>query len=294
MSDQVERYQILGYKEALTRTHHYPVACKELSLILREAYNKLPKNLQSLVFQDTLSSFKLLPQMWTDNAVSAAHLLVQSAEATLPKQKKNVATKEFKQAMVASKRRGKACRMQECHTELTQDVLVDIFSLLDTRSLVSASLVSRSWNAAACNNHLWQSLYATIFASDHNSSNAKDLLNGRRGEDNKENNSVDWREAFKRAYTDNSSKRLTTSRGYCLYCDMIVWLDGLKCGSGKCGPQPKMQPIVPKSSEQVVEYLLDGSSSMMSSDSDSDLDDCFDEWYIPKLWAHPLNQYRPG
>ncbi|XP_034908530.1 F-box protein At5g52880 isoform X2 [Populus alba] len=274
MSDQVERYQILGYKEALTRTHHYPVACKELSLILREAYNKLPKNLQSLVFQDTLSSFKLLPQMWTDNAVSAAHLLVQSAEATLPKQKKNVATKEFKQAMVASKRRGKACRMQECHTELTQDVLVDIFSLLDTRSLVSASLVSRSWNAAACNNHLWQSLYATIFASDHNSSNAKDLLNGRRGEDNKENSSVDWREAFKRAYT--------------------VWLDGLKCGSGKCGPQPKMQPIVPKSSEQVVEYLLDGSSSMMSSDSDSDLDDCFDEWYIPKLWAHPLNQYRPG
>jgi hypothetical protein len=53
-------------------------------------------------------------RMWTNNAVSAAHLLVQSAEATLPKQKKNVATKEFKQAMVASKRRGKACRMQEC------------------------------------------------------------------------------------------------------------------------------------------------------------------------------------
>ncbi|KAJ6764867.1 hypothetical protein OIU74_023693 [Salix koriyanagi] len=248
MSDQVERYQILGHKEALTRTHHYHVACKELSLILREAYNKLPKNLQSLIFQDTLSALKLLPQMWTDNAVSAAHLLVQSAEATLPKQKKNVATKEFKIAMVASKRRGKAHRMQECHIELPQDVLVDIFSLLDTRSLVSASLVSRSWNAAACNNHLWESLYATIFASDHNSSKAKNLLDGRRGEDN---NSVDWREAFKRAHIDNSSKRLTTSRGYCLYCDMIVWLDGLKCGSGKCGPQPKMQSVVPKSSEQV-------------------------------------------
>ena len=53
-------------------------------------------------------------RMWTNNAVSAAHLLVQSAEATLPKQKKNIATKEFKLAMVASKRRGKAHRMQEC------------------------------------------------------------------------------------------------------------------------------------------------------------------------------------
>ncbi|CAK7324827.1 unnamed protein product [Dovyalis caffra] len=294
MSDPMERYQNLGYKDALTRAHHYPIACKELSLILREAYNKLPKNLQSLIFQDTLSAFKLLPQMWTNNAVSAVHLLIQSADATLPKQKKNVAMKEFKHAMVASKRRGKVRWVEECYIELPQDVLVDIFSFLDTRSLVSASLVSRSWNAAASNNHLWQSLYATIFASDHNSSKVTGCLNGRQGEDNKDNSGVDWREAFKRAYIDNSSKRLTTSRGYCLYCNTIVWLDGMKCSSGKCGPQPKIQPVVPKSSEQVVGYLLDGSSSVVSSDSDSDLDDCFDEWYIPKLWAHPLNQYRPG
>lgn len=48
--------------------------------------------------------------MQTRSAVSAAHHLAQSAEASLPKQKKSVAVTEFKQAMVAHKRRSKACR----------------------------------------------------------------------------------------------------------------------------------------------------------------------------------------
>lgn len=46
--------------------------------------------------------------MQTSNAVSAAHLLLRSAEAALPKQKRNLAVTEFKQAMVARKRRCKA------------------------------------------------------------------------------------------------------------------------------------------------------------------------------------------
>lgn len=46
--------------------------------------------------------------MQTRNAVLAAHLLLQSAEATLPKQKKNLAFAEYKNAMVAHKRRTKA------------------------------------------------------------------------------------------------------------------------------------------------------------------------------------------
>lgn len=46
--------------------------------------------------------------MQTRNAVSGAHVLIQSAEATLPKQKKNLAVTEFKQAMIAHKRRCKA------------------------------------------------------------------------------------------------------------------------------------------------------------------------------------------
>lgn len=62
MSKPLERYQKLGLKESLPRIHRYPLACKELSLILRGAYKKIPKNLQSLIFQDTLTAFRLLPE----------------------------------------------------------------------------------------------------------------------------------------------------------------------------------------------------------------------------------------
>ncbi|KAL2324583.1 hypothetical protein Fmac_023641 [Flemingia macrophylla] len=44
----------------------------------------------------------------SQSSVSAAHVLLQSVEAVLPKQKKNVAVKEFKNAMIAHKRRCKA------------------------------------------------------------------------------------------------------------------------------------------------------------------------------------------
>lgn len=47
-------------------------------------------------------------RMQTRSAVSAAHLLFQSVEATLPKQKKNLAVTEYKNSMVAHKRRTKA------------------------------------------------------------------------------------------------------------------------------------------------------------------------------------------
>ena len=58
----LERYEELGMKESLNRIYQYPIACKELSFILRLAYNQLPKVLQSLIFQDTLTAFRLLPQ----------------------------------------------------------------------------------------------------------------------------------------------------------------------------------------------------------------------------------------
>lgn len=62
MSKQLERYQKLALKESLGSIHRYPLVCKELSLILRGAYRKVPKNLQSLIFQDTLTAFRLLPE----------------------------------------------------------------------------------------------------------------------------------------------------------------------------------------------------------------------------------------
>lgn len=54
----------------------------------------------------------------TQNAVSAVHLLLQSAQATLPKQKRNMAISEYKNAIVSYKRRSQAHHhVEEDHVE---------------------------------------------------------------------------------------------------------------------------------------------------------------------------------
>ncbi|TQD81591.1 hypothetical protein C1H46_032829 [Malus baccata] len=202
MSKPLERYQKLVLKESLPKIHRYPFACRELSLILRGAYKKFPKNLQSLIFQDTLTAFRLLPEMQTRNAVLAAHLLLQSGEAALPKQKKNLAVAEYKNAMVAHKRRTKARQEEKVSgsTQLPQDVLVHIFGFLDMQSLASVGLVCWSWNIAASDNHLWETQYATFFGKSEDDKLIKARkLSGRRVED-EEGYTLFWKEAFKRAY----------------------------------------------------------------------------------------------
>jgi hypothetical protein len=62
MSTPFERYQKLALTESLSKIYRYPIACKELSFILREAFHQFPKNLQTLIFQDTLFAFGLIPQ----------------------------------------------------------------------------------------------------------------------------------------------------------------------------------------------------------------------------------------
>lgn len=52
-------------------------------------------------------------RMEASSAVEAANLLLQAAESVLPKQKKGMAGKEFKLAMVAHKRRWKARKQGE-------------------------------------------------------------------------------------------------------------------------------------------------------------------------------------
>ncbi|KAL5744725.1 hypothetical protein ACOSP7_027595 [Xanthoceras sorbifolium] len=294
MSNPTERYQNLALKETLSRIYMYPIACKELSFILRRAYNKVPKNLQSLIFQDTLSAFRLLPEMQTSrNAVSGAHLLLQGAEAALPKQKKNLAVTEFKQAMVTYKRRCKARQEEKGSVQLPQDVLVHIFSFLDMQSLVSVGLVSWSWNLAASDNHLWQTQYAIFFGNSDNHSKTKVQHRRREVEDKKHTllqedaaikTYIDWREAFKRGYIGNSSKKLTSNRGFCGHCNAIVWLDNLKCSNAHCSIKSQSQQIKPVSLCQVVGYILDDPSSILSS-SDSDSES--DEESIPSLWAYP-------
>nr|DAD19078.1 TPA_asm: hypothetical protein HUJ06_020541 [Nelumbo nucifera] len=141
MAGTIERYQKLGLKESLNRIYDYPLACNELSFILRGAYSKVSKNLQALMFEGTLAAFRRLPEVQTRQAVSAANLLLQAAEVALPKQKKVLAVAEFKHAVVAHKRRSKSRQDEEGTAQLPQDVLVHIFSFLDMRSLVAVGLV---------------------------------------------------------------------------------------------------------------------------------------------------------
>ncbi|KAK9293310.1 hypothetical protein L1049_021302 [Liquidambar formosana] len=295
MSNPIERYEKLGLKESLPRTYHYPLACKELSFILRNAYSKLPKNLQSLIFQDTLAAFRLLPEMQTQSAVSAANLLLQGAEAALPKQKRVLAGTEFKHAKVAHKRCSKTRQEEEGLAQLPEDVLVHIFSFLDMRSLVSVALVCWSWNSAASDYYLWQSQYFIFFGNSDNCSNVKGQQSGRLiknreytllQEDIVARDRIDWRDAFRRAYIGNSLRKSSSYRGYCPHCNAIVWLSNMKCFNKHYGLKSENRQIKPVSPQQIVKYLLDGSLSMISS-SDSDSDSDSDGGSFSKLWAYP-------
>ncbi|KAK6275455.1 hypothetical protein POUND7_005164 [Theobroma cacao] len=329
MSNSTERYQKLGLRESLTRIYQYPIACKELSSILRGAYGKLPKNLQALIFQDTLTAFRLLPdlkmhrkkkvgsfnysnikflsklaqegycnfRMQTRSANAAAQLLLQSAESALPKQKKSLVVTEFKQAKVAYIRRSRAHREETVSAQLPQDVLVHIFSLLDLQSLISVTLVCRSWSLAANDSHLWELQYSTVFGRSKTCSRTKMQQSSRLVKEDymflKENGDtkthIHWKESFKRVYTGSFAKTLMSNRGYCGHCNTIVWLKNLKCSNRQCELKYESQQIKPVSPHQVAEYLMDGCISVMSS-SDSDSES--DEGPVSRLWAYPRNRSR--
>ncbi|XP_052176345.1 F-box protein At5g52880 isoform X4 [Diospyros lotus] len=262
----LERYEELGIGESLPRVYQYPIACRELSLILRSAYSKLSKNLQSLIFRDTLSAFHLLPQIQTQSAVSAANLLMQSADAVLPKQKRVLAATEFKHAKVAHKRRCKD-RQEEGLSQLPPDVLVHIFSFLDLPSLLSA--------ASVCCNKDWRPESCGMRENDEHQQFEGDSNIG---------TSIDWRDTFKKASEGHSSKTFIYYRGYCGQCSAVVWLSNMKCCNQPCKLNSGNQQIKPVSPEQIVEYISNGTLSVMySSESDSDSDG----EHISKLWAIP-------
>ncbi|XP_043716107.1 F-box protein At5g52880 [Telopea speciosissima] len=295
MAGAIERYQKLGLRELLSRLYDYPAACHELSFILRGAYSKVPKNLQALIFQDTLVAFRFLPQGQTRRGISAANLLHQAAEVALPKQKRVLAVAEFKHAVVAHKRRCKPQKVEAGSSKLPQDLVVQIFSFLDMRSLVAAGLICWSWNLAANDNELWRSQYVVYFGNENCCE-----LKGQIGEPIQEKmNTVlhqkekvmdsmvflDWKEAFKGAYIGNSSRRSTSNRGHCWHCKSIVWLNNMRCSNVQNELQPENHKIKPISLQQVVEYLVEDSSSTLSyldSDTDSDEESASRLWAVPK------------
>ncbi|XP_057798576.1 F-box protein At5g52880 isoform X3 [Salvia miltiorrhiza] len=277
-NNPIERYQSLSIKECLSKRSQYSFACKQLSFLLKNAYSKFPKNLQSLIFQDTIFAFRLLPEMQTQSAISAANSLLQSAEFALPKQKRALAVTEHKHAVVASKRKSKT-NNEEGIDQLPQDVLVHVFGFLDVQSLLSASAVCRSWNGVAGDNCLWKLLYDTYFSNCESFVKNEGL--GTIGASKNEMHQIDdittfgvnYRFAFEAAY-----------KGYCSSCRSIVWLDRNRCSNETNRRDEVKHQIKPISIEKVGDFILDGFvSSESSSDSDSDTEDVF----ALRLWAYP-------
>lgn len=286
MEGPLDRYHKLGLRQSFSQIHHYPSACKELALILKLSYSKFPKSLQSLVLQDVLTAFCLLPRMQTQTAVHAANALLQAVESSLPKQKKALAVTEFKHAMVAHKRFSKARHNEEDLVELPQDVLVHVFSFLDLQSLLSSSQVCRSWNIASSDNHLWQSLYTNTpqILSKNNNCVYGELTDEKWSQEA----NIDWRNIYKKAYDGFSWKKLlTSSRGFCKHCHEIIWVSDI--GNNKTfGLKCKYHQFNPISTRQIVEYI-DGEYASSESDSDSDCDS-YNE-YASKLWAYPRRSH---
>ncbi|CAN6327538.1 unnamed protein product [Urochloa humidicola] len=108
-----ERYREMGIAAALSRPWDYPTACGELASLLRLGYADLPKVAQALVAADVLLAFRLLPDVQTGYALSAANVLIQAVEVALPKQKKAQAVSEFKRSVVAHKRRARVQQNSE-------------------------------------------------------------------------------------------------------------------------------------------------------------------------------------
>ncbi|KAK1366543.1 F-box domain containing protein [Heracleum sosnowskyi] len=296
----LSRYKTLGFRDSILKIHQYASACKELSSIIRFSFPKLPKFLQHLLFDDVVFAFRTLPLMEASSAVEAANLLLQAAESVLPKQKRGMAGKEFRLAMVAHKRRWKARQQGEGEgmSQLPEDVLMHIFSFLDLRSLVAAASVSRSWNLATSDNKLWQLQYSIFFADSDNLYEIK-ILQPQTGQAETKLIYVqtdvtrvgfNWREAFKRDFKGFFSRIFNaSSRGYCKHCRSIMWLNDLECTNKHCRPNCANHLIKPISSQKIVKYVRDGFLDgfhlyATSSDSDSDSE----EGFPSRLWAYPL------
>ncbi|KAL0920865.1 hypothetical protein M5K25_007880 [Dendrobium thyrsiflorum] len=299
-----EKYEQLGLADALSRPYDYSPACQELALILRRAYAKLPKNVQSLVFRDTLSAFRLLPHVEPSIGIPAANLLVQATEAALPKQKKTQASSEFKHVVVAQRRRVKVLE-HEGYTHLPQDILLHVFRSLDMRSLVNASSVCWEWNTAAKENILWMSQYSIIFGKFDISGQkifcdyADDVGAVMFKECKDLSVNFDWRWAFKMRFMNCSAWRSRPHRAVCMHCESVIWLSGLTCDTPHRCPKSEKgrSKIKPIPAYMLVDYLLGvedncessrhNSAFSFSESDDSDSDGSPAPKWLPKLWALP-------
>ncbi|XP_048549030.1 F-box protein At5g52880 [Triticum urartu] len=281
----VKRYAEMGIAAALSRPWDYPTACRELAELLRHGYAGLPKPAQALAAADVLVAFRLLPDVQTEYALAAANGLLLAVETSLPKQKKSQAVSEFKCSVVLHKRRAKV-QQEPDPPDIPNDVLVHIFSFLDTRSLVAASLVCWSWNSSANDNKLWRMNYSLFFSTSHLRSNSTLVSSGVQNSHGilAQNNvdpvfddpNLNWKEVFYKKHAEHISWSAASNRAICQQCRSVLWLSNLTRAAPHHCPKKgkdeiKLMPLLPYA---VACYILKAqdqpSSSSDSNDSDSD------------------------
>ncbi|XP_062231946.1 F-box protein At5g52880-like [Phragmites australis] len=297
-----ERYREAGIAAALSRPWDYPTACGELAALLRYGYADLPKAAQALVASDVLFAFRLLPDVQTGYAVTAANGLLQAVEVALPKQKKAQAASEFKHSVVAHKRRARV-QQEPGSPHIPHDVLVHIFSFLDMRSLVAAGLVCWSWNSAANDNNLWKMNYSLFFGVCHWNGTSIPV-SGLQNILDVVHNSMDsmsieftfyWKEFFHNKYAECATWRFASNRALCGNCRSVIWLSNLTCASphhcSKNGKdEVKLRALLP---DTVAEYILHAEDlAASSSESDDTYSDSEDEYEHRRFWMY--NETRLG
>ncbi|CAN6350407.1 unnamed protein product [Urochloa humidicola] len=284
----------MGIAEALSRPWDYPTACGELAALLRLGYADLSKAAQALAAADVLLAFRLLPDVQTGYALSAANALLQAVEVALPKQKKAQAVSEFKHSVIAHKRRARV-QQNSGLPHIPQDVLVHIFSFLDMHSLVAVGLVCWSWNSAANDNDLWKMNYSLFFGLCRLSCNGIPVsgVQNSRGlvQSSMDSVSVDpnfgWKEAFHSKYTECASWKFASNRTLCGHCRSIIWLSNLTCAAPHHCPkngrdEVKLRPLLP---DTVAKYILQDDDLAASSSESDDTDDSDCENGHPRFWT---------
>ncbi|KAM3381902.1 F-box protein like [Capsicum galapagoense] len=158
----------------------------------------------------------------------------------------------------------------EGRSQLPQDVLVHVFGFLDLKSVLTASLVCRSWSVAASDNYLWQLIHISFFGKSSDNPNIIRLTYGVDTPVNTVAANLDWKDAFKQAYRGISIKA-TSQRDFCKRCKSFVWLSNSKCSNGCYGKISDEHQIMPVSLKQIVDYVtMEYSIPCLDCDRDSD------------------------
>ncbi|CAM6122349.1 unnamed protein product [Calypogeia fissa] len=296
-------YAQLHINAALSRRCDYSQACKELSGILRKVYVRAPKAVQFTIYNDVLSAFRLLPEMDTFQQLSAAEVLLQAVEATLPKKRRIAAASEYKQAAVAQNRKAKHQEFERPadYVHLTTDLLLKIFGFLDPRSLAISSGVCRIWNEAAYDDGLWRTHFLSMFDRlniERESMSLNSMF--RCGGLDQSQNFVGadgerhgfWRKAlaWKLSRPGHLERLSISNRVLCMGCKTLYWLSeppGVQNKRRNCRHQQYTARPVPVG--KVLDFILNElsmSSSSSSSDSDTD-EDLRQRYGLSRSWAYP-------